>query len=370
MFENLPRLNGTATVEFIVNGSSILIEVDGNNAPITAGNFVDLVERGVYDGVAFHRVVDGFVAQGGDPQSTDPNFDGVLGAGGFIEPETGERRNIPLEIKLEGDEEPIYNIPLGNSVGNETPDVVLEHDRGSISMARSQSPDTASSQFYFGLTEEGVESLDGDYAVFGNITEGLETIDSIEQGDRVEDAEVIEGLDNLEEGEPDTIIDLYRFRNTTFDTGTYLFVGEAERDNILNDSDLSETFELEGDGNAAFQASIVEEDDLLPFYRLRSLDVEGTYLFVGSQEYDAIFDEDSEQQNKWIPEGLNAAGEDIADFYLYGAGAGEGTEFNRFRNNNNGTYLFAGPEETAAINNDPNLSATFTDQGVAFESLI
>ena len=56
MFENLPKLNGTATVEFIVNGSSILIEVDGNNAPITAGNFVDLVERGVYDGVAFHRI--------------------------------------------------------------------------------------------------------------------------------------------------------------------------------------------------------------------------------------------------------------------------------------------------------------------------
>lgn len=367
MFENLPKLNGTATVEFIVNGSSIIIEVDGNNAPITAGNFIDLVERGVYDGVVFHRVVDSFVAQGGDPQSTDPDFDGVLGAGGFIDPQTGERRNIPLEIKLEGDEEPTYNTPLGNSVGNETPDVVLEHDRGSIAMARSQAPDTASSQFYFGLTESAVEPLDGDYAVFGNITEGLETIDSIEQGDRVDDAEVIAGLDNLEEGEPDTIIDLYRFRNTTLDTGTYLFVGEAERDNIINNPEFNETFELEGN---AFQASIVEEDDLLPFYRLNSLDVEGTYLFVGEREYDAIFDEDSEQRERWIPEGLDAAGDDIPDFYLYGAGAGEGIEFNRFRNNNNGTYLFAGPSETADINNDPNLSATFTNEGVAFESLI
>jgi peptidyl-prolyl cis-trans isomerase B (cyclophilin B) len=372
MFENLPKLNGTATVEFIVNGSSILIEVDGNNAPITAGNFVDLVERGVYDGVAFHRVVDGFVAQGGDPQSTDPDFplEG-LGTGGFIDPATGQERTIPLEIKLEGDEEPTYNTELGRLAGVEPPpDVVLEHDRGSISMARSQAPDSASSQFYFGLTESAVAPLDGDYAVFGNVTEGLETIDSIEQGDRVEDAEVIEGLENLEEGESDTTIDLFRFRNTTFDTGTYLFVGEAERDDILNDPDLSQTFELEGDGNTAFQASIVEDDELLPFYRLRSLDVPGTYLFVGEQEYDAIFDEDSEQQDKWIPEGLDAAEEDIADFYLYGAGAEEGTQFNRFRNNNNGTYLFAGPEETAAINNDPNLSATFTDQGVAFESLI
>ena len=316
-----------------------------------------------------------FVAQGGDPQSNDPNFTGVLGNGGFIDPATGERRTIPLEIKLEGDEEPTYSTPLGlqqddSPEDNTIPDVVLEHDRGSIAMARSAPPDSASSQFYFGLTESAVEPLDGDYAVFGNITEGLETIDSIEQGDRVEDAEVIEGLDNLEQGEPDTTIDLYRFRNTTFDTGTYLFVGEAERDSIQSDPEQSETFELEGDGNAAFQASIVEEDDLLPFYRIRSLDVEGTYLFVGEQEYDAIFDEDSEQQDKWIPEGLDAEGEDIPEYYLYGAGAGEGTEFHRFQNNNNGTYLFAGPEETAAINNDSNLLATFTDQGVAFESLV
>ena len=389
MFENLPKLNGTATVEFIVNGSSILIEVDGNNAPITAGNFVDLVERGVYDGVAFHRVIDGFVAQGGDPQSLDPDFplEG-LGSGGFIDPATGQERTIPLEIKLEGDEEPTYNTPLGlqqddTPLDNTIPDVVLEHNRGSISMARSQAPDSASSQFYFGLTEEGVEPLDGDYAVFGSITEGLDVVDSLERidtsdpnfdpenanPDRIEDAEVIEGLENLEEGEPDTTIDLFRFRNTTFDTGTYLFVGGVERDVILSNPEQSETFELEGDGNAAFQASIVEDDDLLPFYRLRSLDVPGTYLFVGEQEYDAIFDEDSEQQDKWLPEGLDAAGEDIADFYLYGAGAEEGTQFNRFRNNNNGTYLFAGPEETASINNDPNLSATFTDQGVAFESL-
>ena len=371
MFENLPRLNGTATVELIVDGSSIIIEVNGDDAPITAGNFVDLVQRGVYDGVAFHRVIDDFVAQGGDPQSQDPDFPlENLGSGGFIDPDTGEERTIPLEIKLEGDEEPTYSTPLGVSVENQTPDVVLEHDRGSIAMARSQAPDSASSQFYFGLTEEGVESLDGDYAVFGNVTEGLEVVDSIEIGDRIEDAEVIEGLDNLEEGEPDTTIDLFRFRNTTFDTGTYVFVAEAERDSIQSDSELNQTFELEGEGNAAFKASIEEGDDLLPFYRIRSLDVEGTYSFVSTDEYEAIFDEDSEQNDKWVPEGLDAEGEDIPDFYLYGAGAAQGVQFNRFQNNDNGTFLFAGPEETAAINNDPNLSATFSDQGVAFESLV
>jgi peptidyl-prolyl cis-trans isomerase B (cyclophilin B) len=375
MFENLPRLNGTATVELTINGSSIIIEVDGNNAPITAGNFVDLVERGVYDGVAFHRVVrepDPFVVQGGDPQSQDPDFPlENLGTGGFIDPETGQERNIPLEIKLEGDEDPTYNTILGRLAGNEPPDVVLEHERGAIAMARSDAPDSASSQFYFALDE--IEFLDGDYAVFGNITQGLDLIDSIEQGDRIEDAEVISGLENLESGEPTTTIDLFRFRNTSFTTGTYLFVGATERNDIQNNPNLSEIFALEGEGNAAFKASTVEsigEDDLLPFYRLRSLDVEGTYLFVSTEEYNAIFDEDSEQKDKWEKEGFDSENEDVAEFYLYGADAGKGVEFHRFQNNQNNTFLFAGPEETEAINNDPNLSATFTDQGVAFEALV
>jgi peptidyl-prolyl cis-trans isomerase B (cyclophilin B) len=382
MFENLPRLNGTAIVEFIINGSSIIIEVDGNNAPITAGNFVDLVERGIYDGIAFHRVeaitdANGnqipFVAQGGDPQSLDPDFNGTLGTGGFIDPETGNERNIPLEIKLEGEEEPTYSTALGRTVGNDNPDVVLEHDRGSIAMARSGDPDSASSQFYFGLTEEAVAPLDGDYAVFGYVTEGLSVMDDIEEGDRISDAEVISGSENLEPGEPTNTIDLFRFRNTSFTSGTYLFVGAAERNDIQNNSNLSEIFALEGEGNLAFKASRIEnvgEDELLPFYRLRSLDTEGTYLFVSTKEYDAIFAQDSAQKDKWEKEGFNPEGEDVAEFYLYGADAGKGIEFHRFQNNQNNTFLFAGPEETEAINNDSNLSAIFTDQGVAFEALI
>jgi peptidyl-prolyl cis-trans isomerase B (cyclophilin B) len=73
---NLPYLTGKATVELVVKGSPIVIEVDGDNAPITAGNFVDLVQRGVYDGLMFHRVVrqpSPFVVQGGDPQSANPD---------------------------------------------------------------------------------------------------------------------------------------------------------------------------------------------------------------------------------------------------------------------------------------------------------
>ena len=189
MSNNLPQLEGMAKVELQVNGSPILIEVNGTEAPTTAGNFVDLVERGVYDGVVFHRVIPGFVAQGGDPKSKDSNYRGQLGTNGFIDPETGSERRIPLEIKLEGDEEPTYSkAKLGSSV-------TLKHDRGAVAMARSQMPDSASSQFYIAL--EDLPSLDGDYAVFGNVIEGMDVVDGIKQGDRVESAKIVEGLENL-----------------------------------------------------------------------------------------------------------------------------------------------------------------------------
>lgn len=164
-------------------------------------------------------------------------------------------------------------------------------------------------------------------------------------------------------------IELFRFRNTTFDTGTYLFVGAGERDAIQSNPDLNQTFELEGNGNAAFVASVKDGDDLIPFYRLRSLDVPGTYLFVSTGEYDAIFDEDSNQRDKWIKEGSDDEGNDVAEFYLYDGSAERGTEFNRFQNTQNGTFLYTGPSETEAIENNPNLSSLFNNQGVAFESL-
>lgn len=191
MSNNLPQLEGMAKVELQVNGSPIIVEINGTEAPTTAGNFVDLVAQGVYDGLVFHRVIPGFVAQGGDPQGKDPNFAGTLGTGGFVDPQTNQERRIPLEIKLEGDEQPTYSkakLP-GRSV-------VLKHDRGVIAMARSAMPDSASSQFYIAL--EDLPSLDGDYAVFGKVVEGMDVVDGITQGDRIESVKVIEGLENLQ----------------------------------------------------------------------------------------------------------------------------------------------------------------------------
>jgi peptidyl-prolyl cis-trans isomerase B (cyclophilin B) len=196
---NIPRLEGTAKVQLTVKGSPIIIEINGTDAPITAGNFVDLVEKGVYDGLAFHRVIKSpqpFVAQGGDPQGKDPNFPVErLGTGGYIDSATGQRRFIPLEIKLEGEGEPIYSKAVGRQAGLSAPSVLLKHDRGSVAMARSQAPDSASSQFYISLAD--LEFLDGDYAVFGKVIQGMETVDAINQGDRIETAKVIEGADLL-----------------------------------------------------------------------------------------------------------------------------------------------------------------------------
>jgi peptidyl-prolyl cis-trans isomerase B (cyclophilin B) len=178
-FPGLPRLKGKATVTMVINGRPVILELDGDNAPITAGNFVDLVDRGFYNGLTFHRVVKDFVAQGGDPQRN--------GTGGYIPKGEGEERRIPLEIKLKGSPAPAYNQVFEDvQSGSQVP--ILVHKRGVLSMARSQSPDSASSQFYVTLAD--VNFLDGKYAVFGKVVRGMEVIDSIEIGDKITSAKV------------------------------------------------------------------------------------------------------------------------------------------------------------------------------------
>ena len=188
MMNNLPQLNGKATVELMVKGSPIMLELNGDLAPITAGNFVDLVQRKFYDGLAFHRVVkepQPFVVQGGDPKGN--------GTGGFVNPETGQRRSIPLEIVPEGADEPVYGKTLQQAGFEKNPE--LKHDRGVLSMARSQMPNSASSQFFITLAD--VPFLDGDYAAFGRVTSGMDVVDTIQVGDRIESAKVVSGAENL-----------------------------------------------------------------------------------------------------------------------------------------------------------------------------
>ncbi len=197
LYPNLARLEGKATVVMTVKGTAITLDIDGANAPITAGNFVDLVDKKVYDGLVFHRVIrqpQPFVVQGGDPQGRDPNVPiERLGTGGYIDPATSRERSIPLEIKA-SDGKIIYGktFDMAN-ISNEKPK--LRHTRGVLSMARSEDPDSASSQFYVTLTD--LSSLDGKYAVFGTVTQGMDVVDKIQQGDRIDSARVTQGLENL-----------------------------------------------------------------------------------------------------------------------------------------------------------------------------
>ena len=133
-------------VKITIEGfGDIVLELDHENAPITAANFEKLAKEGFYDGLTFHRIYKGFMIQGGCP----------LGNG------TG------------GSKETIKGEFLANGVPNK-----ISHTRGTISMARSQSPNSASSQFFI-CHDDCSDSLDGDYAVFGYVTEGIEVVDAV-----------------------------------------------------------------------------------------------------------------------------------------------------------------------------------------------
>lgn len=123
---------------------TIMVELDKEAAPKTVENFEKLVSEGFYDGLTFHRIIKGFMIQGGDP----------LGNG------TGDSKvKIPGEFKSNGWDNPI------------------SHKRGVISMARAQNPNSASCQFF--IVHEDSEFLDGDYAAFGHVTEGMDVVDAI-----------------------------------------------------------------------------------------------------------------------------------------------------------------------------------------------
>ncbi|WP_300417810.1 peptidylprolyl isomerase [uncultured Oscillibacter sp.] len=142
----------TAVIE-VEGYGTITLELDASAAPVTTENFVSLAREGFYDGLTFHRIIEGFMIQGGDPEGN--------GTGGSDQTIKGEFRE--------------------NGVENN-----LSHTRGAISMARAQDYDSASSQFF--IVHEDSTFLDGGYAAFGYVTEGMEVVDAI-----CADAEPIDG---------------------------------------------------------------------------------------------------------------------------------------------------------------------------------
>ena len=128
----------------IADYGTVSVELDGDTAPITVQNFMDLANSGFYDGLTFHRIIDGFMIQGGDPNGN--------GTG-------GSDNNIVGEFAENGYENNI------------------EHVKGVISMARAQDPNSASSQFFIMVAD--APYLDGQYAAFGHVTSGQEIVDKI-----------------------------------------------------------------------------------------------------------------------------------------------------------------------------------------------
>lgn len=197
-YADLPQLKGRATVEIETTKGNLTLVVDGYSAPVNAGNFVDLVKRGFYDGLPFIRSGDDFVVQAGDPPGEDA---------GFIDPKTGEYRAIPLEVLVKGDEQPIYGVTL-EDLGIYLPDLALPFNAyGAVALARpGLDPNGGSSQFFFfkfdsELTPPGFNLMDGRYSVFGYVVEGQEVLENITDKDKIISAKVIDGLDNLVEPE-------------------------------------------------------------------------------------------------------------------------------------------------------------------------
>ena len=126
------------------SGKVIRLELYPETAPITVENFLDLVKKGFYNGLTFHRVISGFMIQGGDPDGNG------MGGPGY---------SIKGEFKSNGVDNP------------------LKHEKGVISMARSMDPNSAGSQFF--IMHEAAPHLDGQYAAFGKVIEGLDVVDEI-----------------------------------------------------------------------------------------------------------------------------------------------------------------------------------------------
>lgn len=195
-YSNLPQLKGRATVEMKTNKGTLTLVVDGYSAPVTAGNFVDLVDRGFYNGLEFTRAEESYVLQVGDPPGSDV---------GFIDPNTRKYRAIPLEVLARGDSAPTYGITLEDAGRYRDQPVLPFSAYGALAMARPETePNGGSSQFFFflfepELTPAGRNLLDGRYAVFGYVVEGKEVLEKLKAGDKIESAKVIEGAQNLVE---------------------------------------------------------------------------------------------------------------------------------------------------------------------------
>ena len=195
-YSYLPQLLGRSTVAIKTNKGDLKVIIDGYSAPINGGNFVDLVQRGFYDGLEFNRAEDFYILQAGDPPGE---------AEGFIDPETNEYRAIPIEVLVKGDDLPVYGETL-EDLGRYLDEPAIPFNAyGAMALARpANDPNGGSSQFFFfkfdtEITPPGYNLMDGRYSVFGYLIEGKEVLEELTAGDKIISAEVIDGIENLQQ---------------------------------------------------------------------------------------------------------------------------------------------------------------------------
>ncbi|MCP9850288.1 peptidylprolyl isomerase [Cyanobium sp. Morenito 9A2] len=193
-FADLPRLLGRATVRLSTTKGDLTAVVDGYNAPLTAGAFVDLVQRGFYDGLPFNRAEDFYVLQTGDP---------VGPSDGFLDPVSKQQRRVPLEIKVPGESAPFYDQTFEElGLFKAAPSLPFA-TKGTLGWAHSDAAlGDGSSQFFLflfepELTPAGLNLIDGRYAAFGYVVDGFDVLTELSADDGIVKAQVLEGAENL-----------------------------------------------------------------------------------------------------------------------------------------------------------------------------
>jgi peptidylprolyl isomerase len=193
-FDNLPRLLGRAKVNIKTSKGDMTAIVDGFNAPLTAGAFIDLSSKNFYKDLPINRAEEFFVLQTGDP---------IGEAIGYIDPESNEERHVPLEIRIPEEKDTFYNQTFEDlGLYTETPTLPFA-TLGTLGWSHSNNAvDDGSSQFFFFLYEAelnpaGRNLIDGRNAAFGYVVDGFDVLEELTKDDTIISIEILKGMENL-----------------------------------------------------------------------------------------------------------------------------------------------------------------------------
>ena len=193
-FDDLPRLLGRANVKISTTRGNMEAIIDGYNAPLTGGAFIDLVSKNFYNDLPINRAEEFFVLQTGDPKGDDI---------GYVDPETNKERHVPLEIRVPGEPDTFYNETFEDlGFYTETPTLPFA-TLGTLGWSHSsEAVNDGSSQFFFFLYEAelnpaGRNLIDGRNAAFGYVIDGADILEELNMDDKIISIEIIEGEENL-----------------------------------------------------------------------------------------------------------------------------------------------------------------------------